>query len=86
MFTDAEGSHKIDLLKKTYERKAKDYIMIITFWNKMGTFKFNTGEVVNFAINAELIATENEINIKYNFDDDIKTLIIKKEDEKCKIN
>lgn len=79
-FDDEEGRQEIDLKNHIYNRITNDYKMIIDFNKKIGTFNFVTGEMCNIDIECNYIDNNKEIILKYNFDDDIKTLIIRRND------
>ncbi len=77
---DEEPKQIIDRENKIYQRITKEYKMIIDFKKKIGSFIFLNGESCDIDIECEYVDNNKEIKLKYNFDDDIKTLIIQRKD------
>ena len=80
-FKEDEIINYIDLKERLYKRSAKDYTMEIDFHNNVCTFTFPKEGNCQFDCLSNLEITADQINIKYEFADEVKLITIKMKEE-----
>ena len=80
-FNESDVTNYIDLENKKYKRLSSEYTMEIDFLNNICAFTFPKEGNCQFDCLSNLEITAGQINIKYEFADEVKLITIKMKEE-----